>query len=123
MRCRRERVDESAVDLLNAGEQVAGRIYLLDGESKLIAMDESPYDSETLLQTLLADHPDLLAGDQINAEEPRRWLLISREMAVVQAFALILTARSLMNCLEFEVTGAVKPGTGFMGTDEGKTNR
>jgi hypothetical protein len=75
-------VDESAVDLLNAGEQVAGRIYLLDGESKLIAMEESPYDSETLLQKLLADHPDLLAGDQINAEEPRRWLLVTREMAV-----------------------------------------
>jgi hypothetical protein len=64
------------------GEQMAGRIYLLDGESKLIAMEESPYDSETLLQKLLADHPDLLAGDQINVEEPRRWLLLSREMAV-----------------------------------------
>jgi hypothetical protein len=68
--------------LLNAGEQVAGRIYLLDGESKLIAMEESPYDSETLLQKLLADHPDLLAGDQINDAEPRQWLLITREMAV-----------------------------------------
>src|SRR5262245_27110274 len=45
-------------------------------------MEEAPYDSETLLQKLLADHPDLLAGDEINAEEPRRWLLISREMAV-----------------------------------------
>ena len=64
------------------GEQVAGRIYLLDGESKLIAMEEAPYDSETLLQKLLADYPDLLAGDQINAEEPRRWLLVTREMAV-----------------------------------------
>jgi hypothetical protein len=45
-------------------------------------MEESPYDSETLSQKLLADHPDLLAGDQINSEEPRRWLLITREMAV-----------------------------------------
>ena len=61
---------------------MAGRIYLLGGESRLIAMDEAPYDSETLLQTLLADHPDHLAGDQINAEEPRQWLLVSREMAV-----------------------------------------
>jgi hypothetical protein len=61
---------------------VAGRIYLLNGESKLIAMEEAPYDSETLLQKLLADHPDLLAGDQINDEEPRRWLLVTREMAV-----------------------------------------
>jgi len=49
---------------------VAGRIYLLNGESKLIAMEESAYDRETLLQRLLADHPDLLAGDQINDAEP-----------------------------------------------------
>src|SRR5882762_2705403 len=61
---------------------MAGRIYLLDGESNLIAMEEASYDSESLLQKLLADHPDLLAGDQINAEEPRRWLLVTREMAV-----------------------------------------
>jgi hypothetical protein len=61
---------------------LAGRIYLLDGESKLIAMEESAYDSESLLQKLLADHPDLLAGEQINAEEPRRWLLVTREMTV-----------------------------------------
>jgi hypothetical protein len=45
-------------------------------------MEEAPYDSEELLQKLLANHPDLLAGDQIDAEDPRRWLLVSREMAV-----------------------------------------
>ena len=60
-----------------------GRIYLLSNDSsKLVAMEEAPYDSESLLQKLLADHPDLLAGDQINADEPRRWLLVTREMAV-----------------------------------------
>jgi hypothetical protein len=61
---------------------LAGRIYLLNDDSKLTAMEEAPYDSERLLQKLLADHPDLLAGDQINAEEPRRWLLVTCEMAV-----------------------------------------
>lgn len=45
-------------------------------------MHETKYDSESLLQKLLADYPDLLAGDQIDLEEPRRWLLVSREMAV-----------------------------------------
>ena len=47
---------------------MAGRIYILNGDSKLIAMEEATYDSESLLQKLLADHPDLLAGDQINVE-------------------------------------------------------
>ena len=61
---------------------MAGRIYILNEDSKLIAMEEATYDSESLLQKLLADHPDLLAGDQINVEEPRRWLLVTREMAV-----------------------------------------
>jgi hypothetical protein len=64
------------------GDQVAGCIYLLKADSKLLAMEEAPYESESLLQKLLADHADLLAGDQIDAEEPRRWLLVTREMAV-----------------------------------------
>jgi hypothetical protein len=45
-------------------------------------MEEAPYDSEKLLQMLLADRPDLLAGEQIDVEEPRRWLLVTREMSV-----------------------------------------
>lgn len=31
---------------------------------------------------MLAKHPDLLAGEQIDREEPRRWLLVTREMCV-----------------------------------------
>ena len=45
-------------------------------------MDEALYDSERLLQEMLAKHPDLLAGEQINIDDPRRWLLITREMSV-----------------------------------------
>ncbi len=61
---------------------MAGRIYLLNDSADLMAMEEAPYDSEQILQELLAKYPDLLAGEQINSEEPRRWLLVSREMAV-----------------------------------------
>ena len=45
-------------------------------------MTEQKYASENLLQELLADYPNLLAGDQIDTTEPRRWLLISREMSL-----------------------------------------
>jgi len=48
-------------------------------------MEETSYDSEGLLQTLLSDHPDLLPGDQIDEREPRRWLLVSREMGIPDA--------------------------------------
>lgn len=59
-----------------------GNIFLLQGGGSLVKMKEAPYDSEDLLQELLARYPDLLAGDQIDGDEPRRWLLVSREMAV-----------------------------------------
>lgn len=61
---------------------MAGTIYLLNENSELMAMNEAAYDSEKLLQELLASHPDLLAGEQIDSEQPRRWLLVTREMAV-----------------------------------------
>ncbi|MEX2171917.1 MAG: hypothetical protein WD851_21535 [Pirellulales bacterium] len=61
---------------------MAGKIYLLNDSSNLMAMEESPYDSELLLQKLLAKHPDLLAGEQVDVDEPRRWLLVTREMSV-----------------------------------------
>ncbi len=59
---------------------MGGGIYLVRGDGRLVAMTEQDYASEGLLQGLLADHPDLLAGDQIDAKEPRRWVLVSREM-------------------------------------------
>ncbi len=59
---------------------MAGGIYLRQGE-RLIAMAEQPYATEGILQTLLEDYPELLAGDE-GAAEPRRWLLIAREVAL-----------------------------------------
>jgi hypothetical protein len=57
-------------------------IYLIQDNGQLVEMREKAYDSEDLLQKLLADYPSLLAGEQIDSVVPRRWLLISREMAV-----------------------------------------
>jgi len=34
-----------------------------------------------MLQALLADHPGLLAGDEVG-ETPRRWVLLSREVGI-----------------------------------------
>ena len=58
------------------------KIYLIDGNKQLREMEAQDYDGEDLLQTMLADHPDLLAGHQINESEPRRWMLVAREMGV-----------------------------------------
>jgi hypothetical protein len=54
-------------------------MFLIQADGELVEMSERPYDSEDLLQGLLAKYPNLLAGDQINDADPRRWLLIKRE--------------------------------------------
>ncbi len=56
--------------------------FLQDNSSSLTALVEAPYDREDILQALLARYSDLLPGDQIDPENPRRWLLVSREMGV-----------------------------------------
>ena len=61
---------------------MGGNIYLINDTGQLTEMEEKIYDSEALLQELLAKYPNILAGDQINSENPRRWLLISREASL-----------------------------------------
>lgn len=60
---------------------MSGGIFVLNGE-ELVEMHEQPYDSEDLLQTLLARYPNLLAGGDQLAGSPRRWLLVNRETGV-----------------------------------------
>ncbi|MCB9106973.1 MAG: hypothetical protein H6633_22410 [Anaerolineales bacterium] len=61
---------------------MSGDIFLLQDNGELVELNEAPYETEALLQRFLAQYPDLLAGKQMNPEAPRKWLLISREMAV-----------------------------------------
>ncbi len=61
---------------------MTGGMYLIQDDGRLVEMAERAYDSEDLLQGLLATYPNLLAGDQIDRVTPRRWLLITREMVV-----------------------------------------
>lgn len=62
--------------------KMTGKIYLIQNDDELIEMEQKEYEQEILLQKLLANYPNLLAGEQINETNPRRWLLISREMDV-----------------------------------------
>lgn len=63
---------------------MAERIYILDGDS-LQPMEEQRFALEDDLQKLLAEHPHLLDGEQVRPGNPRRWLLIKREMGVPAA--------------------------------------
>lgn len=61
---------------------MAGGIFLLGSDNSLTEMAETAFAAEVDLQKLLADHPGLLPGDQIDRESPRRWLLVTREVSV-----------------------------------------
>lgn len=54
-------------------------IFLIEN-GQLVQMRDEPYDLEAILQDLLARYPDLLPGDQIDRTNPRRWLLVGREV-------------------------------------------
>ena len=57
-------------------------MFILRPDGSLTPMRSQEYDSESLLQSWIADYPQLLAGDQINPDDPRRWLLIKREAGI-----------------------------------------
>ena len=57
-------------------------IFLLKDSGDLERVPLQQYDSEDLLQSLIEKHPELLAGDQINPDEPVRWILVKREMGI-----------------------------------------
>lgn len=57
-------------------------IFLIHAHNKLERVPHSQYESEDLLQTLLEHHPELLMGDQINPDDPPKWIVVSREAGI-----------------------------------------
>lgn len=57
-------------------------MFIVRDDGTLVAVRPSPFESEDVLQTLLAAHSSLLAGDALNPDSPRRRLLVAREQAV-----------------------------------------
>ena len=57
-------------------------IFLIQTDGSLVEMPQSPYNSEEVLQDLLAKYPNILTGNQNEDSEPTRWLLVKQEMGV-----------------------------------------
>jgi hypothetical protein len=66
------------------GDDIVNRdaIFLVKDSGELQRVEHELYASEDILQALVAKHPDVLAGDQIDPEAPPRWLLLRREASV-----------------------------------------
>ena len=63
---------------------MAERIYLRGEDGGLEPLEEKPFSTEDELQALLADHPELLDGEQMRPGDPRRWILITREKGIAE---------------------------------------
>lgn len=58
------------------------KIFVIQPEGGFDEVSRLPYENEEMLQRLLVDHPELLAGDMLDPGTKARFLLISREMGV-----------------------------------------
>jgi hypothetical protein len=57
-------------------------IFLINSEGGLERVPHRQYESEDLLQQLVECHPEILVGEQIDPDNPPRWLLIEREVGI-----------------------------------------
>ena len=64
---------------------MAERIYVMMTNKSIEPLEETAFGKEATLQTLIAEHPELLDGEQMRPGDPRRWLLISREKGISAA--------------------------------------
>ena len=60
-------------------------IYTRTKERAFVALEETAFATEDELQALIAEHPELLDGEQIRPGNPRRWVLIKREKGIAEA--------------------------------------
>ena len=64
---------------------VAERIYSRSESGMLEWLEEEPFSTEEELQVLVADHPEVLDGEQVQPGDRRRWLLITREKGISES--------------------------------------
>jgi hypothetical protein len=65
-----------------------GKIFKITNNDELLAIHEKKHHNENNFQELLSKYPDLIPGDQIDHEKPRRWLLVGREIDNIDIFLL-----------------------------------
>ena len=61
------------------------RIYLLNETQELELLYGTPFAQEDDLQRLIERHPELIDGEQIDPADPRRWILVAREVGIADA--------------------------------------
>jgi len=57
-------------------------IFMITGDGSLLPMDQTPFPEEGSFQRLLETYPELLSGELVNPTNPRRWVLVKREVGI-----------------------------------------
>jgi len=65
-----------------SNDSMSRGIFLIQPDQALIELQQQPYESEDLLQRLLAEHPNVMAGVEADTAVSPSWVLISRERSV-----------------------------------------
>lgn len=60
-------------------------IFLVDNNGGLEKVPHQQFETENQFQELVDNHPDLLVGEQINPDNPPRWLVVKREAGIPDA--------------------------------------
>ncbi len=60
---------------------MSGKIYMIKDDDELVEMPEKKHTAELDFQNLIGKYPDLIPGDQIDGENPRRWLHVGKEVS------------------------------------------
>ena len=61
------------------------RIYTRDQQGQLEPLEEEHFAKEEELQALIAEHPEVLDGEQMRPGAPLRWILIAREQGIAES--------------------------------------
>ena len=61
------------------------RIYTRDQQGQLAPLEEERFAKEEELQALIAEHPEVLDGEQMRPGAPLRWILIAREQGIAES--------------------------------------
>ena len=65
---------------------MAERIYTRNEHGGLEPLEEELFSTEDELQALIADYPELLDGEQMRPDDPRRWILVTREQGIDESY-------------------------------------
>lgn len=63
---------------------MAERIWIRQEEGRLEGVQEETFSYEDDLQKLIAEHPEVIDGEQVRPDDARRWILVAREKGIAE---------------------------------------